>query len=108
VSTFTDTQTISCAKEQTEKTVFKSVGANLKTVGFSLRTLYIHISVLVFLPDTYSPEHITVTLVLLDAVLHCRSGHLKGLSHEIFMPVFLACMDASRPECEPLVVLKFL
>jgi hypothetical protein len=41
VSALTDTQTISCAKEQTEKTVFKSVGANLKTVGFSLRTLYI-------------------------------------------------------------------
>jgi hypothetical protein len=40
VSAFTDTQTISCAKEQTEKTVLKSVGANLKTVGFSLRTLY--------------------------------------------------------------------
>jgi hypothetical protein len=40
VSALTDTQTISCAKEQTEKTVFKSVGANLKTVGFSLRTLY--------------------------------------------------------------------
>jgi hypothetical protein len=40
VFAFTDTQTISCAKEQTEKTVFKSVGANLKTVGFSLRTLY--------------------------------------------------------------------
>ncbi len=40
VSALTDTQTISCAKEQTEKTVLKSVGANLKTVGFSLRTLY--------------------------------------------------------------------
>jgi hypothetical protein len=40
VLALTDTQTISCAKEQTEKTVFKSVGANLKTVGFSLRTLY--------------------------------------------------------------------
>jgi hypothetical protein len=41
VSAITDTLTISCAKEQTEKTVFKSVGANLKTVGFSLHTLYI-------------------------------------------------------------------
>ncbi len=34
--------------------------------------------------------------------------YLKGLSHGIFRPVFLACMNASRPECEPLVVLKFL
>jgi hypothetical protein len=25
-----------------------------------------------------------------------------------FLGLFLACMDASRPECEPLVVLKFL
>jgi hypothetical protein len=33
---------------------------------------------------------------------------LKGLSHETFRPVFLACMDASRLECEPLVVLKCL
>jgi hypothetical protein len=32
---------MSCAKERTEKTIFKSVGANLKTVGFSLRTLYL-------------------------------------------------------------------
>jgi hypothetical protein len=32
---------------------------------------------------------------------------LKGLSHEIFRP-FFACMDASRPEGEPLVVIKFL
>jgi hypothetical protein len=31
----------------------------------------------------------------------------KGLSHEIFGPVFWAVwMDVSRPECEPLVVLK--
>jgi hypothetical protein len=35
-------------------------------------------------------------------------GVLKGLSHEIFRPVFLACMVASRPECEPLMVLKFV
>ncbi len=28
---------------------------------------------------------------------------LKGLLHGIFRP-FLACMDTSRPECEPLVV----
>jgi hypothetical protein len=42
VSAVTDTLTISCAKEQTEKAIFKSVGAKLKTVGFSLRTLYKH------------------------------------------------------------------
>jgi hypothetical protein len=45
VSAVTDTQTISCAKEQTEKTVYKSLGANLKSVGFSLRTLYIRCSI---------------------------------------------------------------
>ncbi len=33
--------------------------------------------------------------------------NLKGLSHEIFEPVFLGCIDVSRPECEPLVVFKF-
>ncbi len=33
--------------------------------------------------------------------------YLKGLSHEIFVPVFLGCMDVSGPECEPLVVFNF-
>ncbi len=33
---------------------------------------------------------------------------LKGLSLEIFRPVFLASMDASKPECEPLLLLKLL
>jgi hypothetical protein len=33
--------------------------------------------------------------------------HLKGLSYEIFGPVFLGRMDVSRPECELLVVLKY-
>jgi hypothetical protein len=32
---------------------------------------------------------------------------LKGLSHKIFWACFLGCMDVSRPECEPLVALKF-
>ncbi len=31
----------------------------------------------------------------------------KGLSMR-FLGLFLACMDTSRPECEPLMVLKFL
>ncbi len=33
---------------------------------------------------------------------------LKGLSHWIFKPVNLAYMDASRPECELLQLLKLL
>jgi hypothetical protein len=37
-----------------------------------------------------------------------RSRSLKGLSHEIFRPVFLACMEASTPECEPLLLFKLL
>jgi hypothetical protein len=38
--------------------------------------------------------------------IHQQADLLKGLSHEIFRPVFLACMDATRSECGPLLVLK--
>ncbi len=38
---------------------------------------------------------------------YCVATALKGLSHEIFRPFFLVCMDISGPEYDPLVVLKF-
>jgi hypothetical protein len=38
-----------------------------------------------------------------EALSSSQSASLKGLSHEIFGPVFWVV----RPECEPLVVFKF-
>jgi hypothetical protein len=32
---------------------------------------------------------------------------LKGLLNEIFRPIF-GCIDVSRPECEPLLLLKLI
>jgi hypothetical protein len=41
-------------------------------------------------------------------ILDYSLPELNGLSHEILGLFFLAFMDASRPECEPLLVLKLL
>jgi hypothetical protein len=37
-----------------------------------------------------------------------RKQSLKGLSHATFWLVFLACMDATRPECELLLVFFYI
>ncbi len=56
--------------------------------------------------DFYSGDRKHRVPKILSYLIHVHPM-LKGLSHEIFRPV-LACMDASRPECEPLLLLKLL
>ncbi len=58
-----------------------------------------------FLPELLVPNYPVTTGSNLKYQIFL---YLKGLSHEIFRLVFLACMDASRPECEPLLLLKLL